>query len=239
MPIPLCHRAQRAARGSARHSACSNPAGKPRARLAFRGLEHMPWIAAPGGPAQSKRLALDPGGSRMAARYELHTPDHRRDRSRYRPGRSAPTVPQPWLRHCSAGQRWRKATDRANRAAMPRRRSPRSGRCRAAIDRANRAAMQRRRSPRSGRCRAATDRANRTAMQRRRSPRSGRCRAATRGEVLRAANPTHFACRAYPPGAISALLPSDARPARLQPDRLASTAARRYRFRSAARGRSA
>ncbi len=169
MPMPLCHRAQRAARGSARHSACSNPAGKPRARLAFRGLEHVPWIAAPGGPAQSKHLALDPGGSRMAARSELLTPDHRRDRSRYRPGRSAPTVPQPWLRHCSAGQRWRKATDRANRAAMQRRRSPRSGRCRAATDRANRAAMQRRRSPRSGRCRAATDRANRAAMQRRRS----------------------------------------------------------------------
>ena len=216
MPMPLCHRAQRAARGSARHSACSNPAGKPRARLAFRGLEHVPWIAAPGGPAQSKRLALDPGGSRMAARSELHTPDHRRDRSRYRPGRSAPTVPQPWLRHCSAGQRWRKAPDRANRAAM-----------------------QRRRSPRSGRCRAATDRASRAAMQRWRSPRSGRCRVATRGEVRRAASQTHFACRAYPPGAISALLPPDARPARLQPDRLASTAARRYRFRSAAPGRSA
>ena len=216
MPMPLCHRAQRAARGSARHSACSNPAGKPRARLAFRGLEHVPWIAAPGGPAQSKRLALDPGGSRMAARYELHTPDHRRDRSRYRPGRSAPTVPKPWLRHCSASQRLRKATDRANRAAM-----------------------QRRRSPRSGRCRVATDRASRVAMQRRCSPRSGRCRAATRGEVLRAANPTHFACRAYPPGAISALLPRDARPAEPLPDRLASTAARRSRFRSAAPGRSA
>ena len=208
MPMPLCHRAQRAARGSARHSACSNPAGKPRARLAFRGLEHVPWIAAPGGPAQSKRLALDPGGSRMAARSELLTPDHRRDRSRYRPGRSAPTVPQPLLRHCSAGQRWRKAPDRANRAAMQRRRSPRSGRCRAATDGAD-AARSKPDALRLSRLPARSDQ---------RAP---------------------AAWRAYPPGAISALLPPDARPARPPPDRLASTAARRYRFRSAAPGRSA